>query len=156
MLPIRRILMATDFSASADHAFRIACSIARDYQAEIQVVHVIPPAVIIYGEGVVPVAPAENREAIQAKLATCKAVNVNVAQRILDGDPAAEIVRLAGDMKADIAILGTHGRTGLTRLLLGSVAEQVVRKAPCPVLTMKAPVAAPAEKKPKNREPVNA
>ena len=62
------------------------------------------------------------------------------------GDPATEIVRVAADHSADVIVMGTHGRTGLSRLLLGSVAEAVLRKAPCPVFNLKAPApeAAPA------------
>jgi nucleotide-binding universal stress UspA family protein len=64
---------------------------------------------------------------------------VAVEQRLAEGDPAAEILHLATDTGCDMIVLGTHGRTGLDRLLMGSVAEQIVRKAPCPVLTVKAP-----------------
>jgi nucleotide-binding universal stress UspA family protein len=61
-------------------------------------------------------------------------------QLLFVGDPAAEILRVAQAVKADLIVLGTHGRTGLGRLLMGSVAEQVVRRAPCPVVTVKAPL----------------
>jgi universal stress protein A len=62
---------------------------------------------------------------------------------VAEGDPAEMILRVAEEVHADLIVMGTHGRTGLSRLLMGSVAEQVVRRAPCPVLTMKAPF--PAE-----------
>ena len=59
--------------------------------------------------------------------------------RVHEGDPATQIVRVAQETRCDLIVLGTHGRTGLGRLLMGSVAEQVLRKAPCPVLTVKTP-----------------
>src|SRR5207247_9050465 len=61
---------------------------------------------------------------------------------LLEGDAAKEIVELARDSQCDLIVMGTHGRTGLGRLLMGSVAEQVMRRAPCPVLTIKAPIEA--------------
>jgi nucleotide-binding universal stress UspA family protein len=63
-----------------------------------------------------------------------KDASVPFTHRLTMGDPAGEIVRIAEDEKADMIVLGTHGRTGVTRLLMGSVAEVVVRRAPCPVL----------------------
>jgi nucleotide-binding universal stress UspA family protein len=65
---------------------------------------------------------------------------VSVERHLVAGEPAAEILRLARTQKCDLIVMGTHGLAGLDRLLLGSVAEQVLRRAPCPVLTVKAPV----------------
>jgi nucleotide-binding universal stress UspA family protein len=67
--------------------------------------------------------------------------DIQVERRLEEGYPGAIIPRIAGETKADLIVMGTHGRTGLSRLLMGSVAEQVVRKAPCPVLTVKVPLA---------------
>jgi nucleotide-binding universal stress UspA family protein len=64
---------------------------------------------------------------------------VTVEHHLKEGDPATEILRLAEERKVDVIVMGTHGRTGLGRLLMGSVAEQIVRKAPCPVLTVRLP-----------------
>jgi nucleotide-binding universal stress UspA family protein len=64
---------------------------------------------------------------------------VQLEYRLGTGDPATEILRLAGETKCDLIVMGTHGRTGLTRLVLGSVAEEVLRQAPCPVLAVKTP-----------------
>jgi nucleotide-binding universal stress UspA family protein len=64
---------------------------------------------------------------------------VRVEHRLVAGDPGAEILRAAREEPCDLIVMGTHGRTGLGRVLLGSVAEQVVRRAPCPALTVKAP-----------------
>jgi nucleotide-binding universal stress UspA family protein len=68
---------------------------------------------------------------------------VEIDHRLTDGEPHAEILRVAEDDRCDLIVMGTHGRTGLPRLLMGSVAEQVVRRAPCPVLTVKAPFPEP-------------
>jgi nucleotide-binding universal stress UspA family protein len=70
-------------------------------------------------------------------------VKVPLEHQLRQGDPANEILRVAQEIPCDIIVLGMHGRTGLGRLLMGSVAEQVVRRAPCPVLTVKAPFPEP-------------
>jgi nucleotide-binding universal stress UspA family protein len=74
---------------------------------------------------------------------------VEAERRLEEGDPVEAILRVAEEIGADLIVMGTHGRTGLSRLFMGSVAEQVLRRAPCPVLTLKSPfaatVAAPAE-----------
>ena len=84
---------------------------------------------------------AEAKEHLSATQSWVKGVNAE--HRLLDGDPVTEILRVAREIDADVILLGSHGRTGLTRLLMGSVAEQVVRKAPCPVVVIKVPTAAP-------------
>ena len=86
--------------------------------------------------------PQVNDGALRDKLDELKPGqdNVPVDHYLAHGDPASEILRLAQDAKADVIVMGTHGRTGLPRLLMGSVAEQVVRKAPCPVVTVKSPM----------------
>jgi nucleotide-binding universal stress UspA family protein len=112
MLPIQTILHPTDFSKPSDYALQVARALARDQSR--------PPDY----------------------LARC-ARHVSRRERRLwrtvgRGDPAAEILRIAQDTNSDLIVMGTHGRSGLGRLLMGSVAEQVVRKASCPVLTVKA------------------
>jgi universal stress protein A len=67
--------------------------------------------------------------------------DIRAERRFETGDPATEILRVADDIHADLIVVGTHGRTGLGRLLMGSTAEQIVRQAPCPVLTLKMPMA---------------
>jgi nucleotide-binding universal stress UspA family protein len=142
MLPIRTILHPTDFSERSLHAFRLACALARDYQARLVVVHVGSPPVIVYGGGVVPPEPQRYEEELREKLHQLQADDpkVRVEHRLtIGGDPSAEILRVAQEVQSDVIIMGTHGWTGLGRLLMGSVAEQVVRKAPCPVLTLRLP-----------------
>ena len=81
------------------------------------------------------------RDELRARLQTLQSgePGVPVEYRLEAGDPATEVLRVAREVPCDLIVLGTHGRTGLTRLVLGSVAEEVLRKAPCPVLTVKAP-----------------
>lgn len=141
MLPIHTILHPTDYSERAEYAFRLACALAKDHGARLVVLHVAIPPTIVYGEGVVPPVPPDNDEHLWAKLEKVHSPipNVVVERQLEQGEPIEEILRVAGDVHADMIVMGTHGRTGLRRLLMGSVAEQVVRKASCPVLTVKTP-----------------
>jgi nucleotide-binding universal stress UspA family protein len=142
MLPVRTVLHPTDFSDYSSHAFRLACSLARDYGARLLVLHVAPPPVIVYSEGLaIPPEPAKYKDQLWQQLRQVQAGDpkVRVEHRLVEGDAVAEILRTAGETKCDLIVMGTHGRTGLGRLLMGSVAEQVVRKAPCPVVTVKTP-----------------
>jgi nucleotide-binding universal stress UspA family protein len=146
MLAIRTILHPTDFSNYSAYAFRLACALARDYGARLVVLHVAMPPVVVYGEGVLPPEPEGYKERLREQLhkVVSQDPKVPVEHRLVEGDAATEILRLAGDSKCDLIVMGTHGRTGLGRLLMGSVAEQVVRKAPCPVLTVKTPQRQPS------------
>jgi nucleotide-binding universal stress UspA family protein len=146
MLPIRTILHPTDFSERSQAAFRLACALARDYDACLIALHVMPTEVV-YGEGVVLPPSHGYRLEMLEKLEELRAEGpgVRVETRLAEGNPAEQINRLAEEIPCDLIVMGTHGRTGLGRLLMGSVAEQVVRKAPCPVLTVKQPFAQPAE-----------
>jgi nucleotide-binding universal stress UspA family protein len=141
MLPIRTILHPTDFSERSRHAFRLACSLARDYGAHLVVLHVVPTPLAVYMEGVVAEPVSNYQEELQAQLCTLKPEFPEVVPeyRTVEGDAIHEILRYAMEHPCDLIVLGTHGRTGLSRLLMGSVAEGVVRKAGCPVLTVKTP-----------------
>lgn len=140
MLNIRTILHATDYSEHSDFAFRVACSLARDYRAKLVLLHVALRSVTIEGEAAIAPRSEEYFQAEQEKLERVSApAEVRVERRVAEGAPAEEILRTAQSVKADLIVMGTHGRTGLSRLLMGSVAEQVVRKAPCPVLTVRTP-----------------
>jgi nucleotide-binding universal stress UspA family protein len=151
MLPLRTILYATDFSPYSQYSFRLACSVARDYGARMIALHVMVPPVAVYGEGMLPIQPEDIQEQLSGQLRALVAQHpeIPIETRLVEGDPAREILRAAKEIKCDLIAIGTHGRTGLGRLLMGSVAEQVVRKAPCPVLTVKAPEhQAPASQEP--------
>jgi nucleotide-binding universal stress UspA family protein len=140
MLPIRTVLHPTDFSDSAKPAFELACALARDYRATLVLIHVIPPTRVFAPDGIAVPFPVEEEEyEAQTRLARLRPLDPDVAvdHRVLEGDPTEQILKVAADEKADVIVMGTHGTTGLTRLLVGSVAENVMRKAPCPVLTVR-------------------
>lgn len=143
MLPIHTILHATDFSPHSEPAFQLAQGLARDYQARLILLHVAAPPSIVYGAGVVPSEPdvveAEQKRQLRKMADSCQ--GLAVTSLLQQGDPAREILRVAEQTKCDLIVLGTHGRSGIQRLLLGSVAEEVLRKAPCLVLTVKTPLA---------------
>ena len=141
-----KILVPVDFSEGSDLALDWATVLARDTGATLLLVHVeVIPLTAGGGEYVyaVPEPPtAELAEKLEKVVP--KDPSVPVVHRMLTGDPASAILRTAGREDVDLIVMGTHGRRGITRLLMGSVAEEVVRKAPCPVLTVKQPAGVPA------------
>ncbi len=145
MLNIRAILVAADFSAASEEAFRVGRALAREYRARLIVLHVAtPPPFVTPGELQRALQrPDGYRAELEGRLRLVYAADstAGVEYRVEDGDPAVEILGMAREAGCDLIVIGTHGRTGLSRLLMGSVAERVVRKSPCPVLTMKVPLA---------------
>ena len=139
MFKPQHILHPTDFSDHSRAAFDVACSIARDSGADLLVVHVVPPPVSI--DEVADSRRDGYRDRLRDELHALRPADPKpgVGHLLLDGDPAEVIVETAAAQGADLVVLGTHGRTGVGRLLMGSVAEQVLRKATRPVLTVKAP-----------------
>jgi nucleotide-binding universal stress UspA family protein len=139
MLKIRKILHPTDLSENSRAALEVASALARDYKAELFVVHVNKPAPIYAPDGIAMAVPIEEPLALRGRLAQVRPADstVKCQHRLLEGDPADEILKVAGVENVDMIVMGTHGATGLTRLLMGSVAENVLRKAPCPVLTVR-------------------
>ena len=141
----KKILVGTDFSEPSDAARRTAVELARRLGAELEIVHVEEPLpAYAFSEGALPDLPrlqeevrnwAERELEQQAKEA--RAAGVPVTTAVLLGTPANAIVEKARADGADLIVAGTHGRTGLERVLLGSVAERIVRNAPCPVLTVR-------------------
>jgi nucleotide-binding universal stress UspA family protein len=144
MLPIRTILHPTDFSERSASAFCFAASLARDHGARIVVLHVYPPPAG-HSETVARRQPDGFTQSLWQQLKRWQVEGVPVEHFLAEGEPAAEILRLAREKDCDLIIMGTHGRTGLRRLLLGSVAEEVMRLAPCPVLTVNTPFPHAAE-----------
>src|SRR5262245_44871065 len=143
MLPIHTILHPTDFSECSQCAFGTACALARDYGARLIVLHMIPvgtPEILnlvqLGGESTESI-----RESVRSSLQRVQAPHpvIQVEHRLEDGDPAKGILRVAEESHAHLIVMGTKGRTGVARLLMGSVAEQVQRRATCPVLVVKAP-----------------
>jgi nucleotide-binding universal stress UspA family protein len=140
MLQIRTILHPTDFSEPSQAAWELACALARDYNARLLIVHVYSPAPVYAPDGIAIPFPQEEPAALQARLAAIRPSDERIAyeHRLLEGEPAEKILELAQKEPVDLIVMGTHGTTGLARLLVGSVAESVLRKAPCPVLTVRA------------------
>jgi nucleotide-binding universal stress UspA family protein len=153
MLPFHTILHPTDFSEQADRAFRLARLIARECGARLIVLHVAGmhadvPHVVHNEIGIVfePSGDYQShhaalKEKLQERFETDPAVPVET--RLIYGAAAYEIIHLAEQEKCDLIVLGTHGRSGLGRLVMGSTAEAVLRQSPCPVLTVKDPVFIP-------------
>ncbi len=141
MFPLKIILHPTDFSPRAEHAFRLACSLARDHAARVIVLHVAVPPIVGYGEGLTP-PPDGDWQALKRQLWEIKAPDprVPIEHRLVEGHPVTEILHVARETSCDLIVMGTHGRTALGRLLMGSVADHIVRKAICPVLTVKTPL----------------
>lgn len=152
MLPVRTILFATDFSPQSDRAYRFARALARDTGARLVAVHVIaPPPFVTYREVERATEAADGyRDELEARL---RALSADCQLR--EGDPAAEILAAADEVGSDVIVMGTHGRTGMARVLLGSVAEAVLRRAPCPVLTVKEPAGEAGGRGGRGREPVH-
>jgi len=144
MLSIRTILHPTDFSECSQYAFRLACALAEAHAGAIHLLHAAPHPVISPVAGIVPPEPDRYEEELTVRLNAIRAGSSTIPlthQLIFSANPAGEIVRVAEAITADLIVMGTHGRTGLRGLLMGSVAAQVVSKAPCPVLTVKLPLA---------------
>ena len=139
------ILCPVDFSTSARHALTVATELAKSSNAALTIAHIWQPPMPLYGT---PDAVVSG-ELIQAMIddaersladweATARAAGVTPLQsKMLTGVPWDEIVKLALESQADLVVMGTHGRTGLTHVLIGSVAEKVVRHAPCAVLVVR-------------------
>ena len=143
-MKVNKILYATDFSSNSEAAFRYASSLASAENATLYIVHVddVTPGLVFgdVGYGYVPevdeITREEHRELL--KLVPPRQ-EVKYEHHLLRGDAAGELLRITESEDIDLIIMGTHGRTGLSRALMGSVAEKVVRRAKCPVLTIKQP-----------------
>ncbi|MFI5454928.1 MAG: universal stress protein [Isosphaerales bacterium] len=145
MPAIQTILHPTDFSENSRYAFQTACALARDYQATLLVLHVMMPSVspLMEEPPPDPLRSAESQQSL-AKLPWPQPSDprIRVEHRLAEGDPAEEILRLTEALHCDLVVMGSHGRTGLRRVLTGSVAEEVLRKAVCPVLVVRTPLRA--------------
>lgn len=139
------ILYATDFSEASKSAFPLAYSLARDHGARLIVLHVVPAgtyeianlAQLGLGE-----SARQFEEDIQHDLQRLQPPDDSVPMeyKVAKGDPTTLIIEVAEQTACDLIVVGTHGRTGLSRVLMGSVAEHVLRSAPCPVLVVKTSV----------------
>jgi len=138
-----KILYATDFSAMSDVALELATSLAREQGATLLIAHV-EESPVSYGGVEFDYRPEEPREETLQMLKEVIPTDISVPfeHRLILGLPAPAILDLAQREHVDLIVLATHGRTGLARVVMGSVAEEVVRKAKCPVLTVKSAAAA--------------
>jgi nucleotide-binding universal stress UspA family protein len=142
MLTIETILHPTDFSECSAPAFRLACSLARDHGARLVVLHVIPPPILVAGGDNVAAEIIDDFYAQQrGKLVEVRPPDrgIELKHQLVNGDPVEEILRAARDTNCGMIVMGTHGLSGLKRVLMGSVAEGVTRAALCPVVTVRAP-----------------
>ena len=143
-----RIVVATDFSECSQEAWRLARGLAAAPGSELVLAHVLTE-VPLYGEGAFNVETARKvrdgarkwaESALEDWVGKARAEGLSARAAVRTGVPYEEIVALARDERADLVVIGTHGRGGISRALLGSVADRVVRLAPCPVLTVREPV----------------
>ena len=144
----RRVLHPTDFSKASTAAFAKSLAQARETRSELLLVHVLSPVMAMVGAGDAYVTPAVyedmNRSArawaqkqLDRLLAKARAARVRARGMLLDGVTHEQIVRAAKRQRAGVIVMGTHGRTGVARFFLGSVAARVTATAPCPVLTVR-------------------
>jgi len=141
MINVKTILYPTDFSSYSNQAYFHAIALAEKHGATLTILYVYAPEVgKAAGNG------NADRHYWQAQLEQIRPVDrhIPVHHVFLQGDPATEIVRYARDAGIDLIVMGTHGRTGLERLLMGSVTERVMREASCSVLVVKLPKGLPA------------
>ena len=142
MFHVKTILYPTDFSSYSNQAYLHAVGLAESYGARLTIAYVFAPGSDDTANG--------DRRFWRNQLESIRPANPNIPVNhvFLDGDPASEIVRYAQDSNIDVIVLGTHGRTGVERLLMGSVAEKVMRDAPCSVMVVKMPRGTAAPEKP--------
>jgi nucleotide-binding universal stress UspA family protein len=141
-----KIMAPIDFSPTAAEGMRLAVDMAQRYEASLTLVHVYQPVAYPFPEGYVLYTPqqmasllTEVQKLLEGALKEVRAAGAGRADtKLLQGVAASEIVTFAQEENYDLIVIGTHGRTGIQHALLGSVAEKVVRRAPCPVLTVRA------------------
>jgi nucleotide-binding universal stress UspA family protein len=146
MIRLQTILAPTDFSEFSTHSLQYACEFAKRFGSQLHLLHVIDEARTLPDPLLgAPVADAEIRDlqhGAESALLELPAAGwrdgIDVAARVVHiGSPFVEIVRYARQHAIDLIVMGTHGRSGLVHVLIGSTAERVIRESPCPVLTVR-------------------
>lgn len=146
MKGVRRILHPTDFSRASGAAFLKAVALAKESRAELLLVHVLLPTTPFIGDGYISPKTYEELEASARRgaqrelakvVAKAQKAKARVKAVLLEGVPYDRIARVARSKRADLIVMGTHGRSGLSKFFLGSVAERVIALASCPVLTVR-------------------
>lgn len=148
MSEIKKILVPIDFSNYSKNALRYALNFAKKFEAKIYLVYVVEP--VIYpsdfsmGQVTFPVTDVDLNDRAKEELKTLANSEIGntaeVETLVKTGKPFVEINEAASELDIDLIIIATHGHTGMEHLLFGSTAEKVVRKAPCPVLTLREPI----------------
>lgn len=138
-MQFRRLLIAVDVSAVAAHAAQVGIELARSLNAELAFVHVVDP--MFGSETAIPATELielqeQEAKALLAKFGMQAGVEPPAVQFVRLGTPATEVVQVAKEWHADMIVMGTHGRGPVAQLLLGSVAQGVLRHAPCPVVVV--------------------
>ena len=152
MLQIQRILVPIDFTETSDRALDYAIELAQKVGASVTVMHAYELPIYGFPDGAL-VATADvatrisqaSQEALQAAVSKREGRGVALTTVLRDGVPWEEIASVGNELDADLIVVGTHGRRGLRRAILGSVAENVIRTSTRPVLTIHAPAEPPAE-----------
>lgn len=148
MITLRHVLVPVDFSETSDAALRYGKSLAQAFGASLHLLHVVqepysqPWAVEAYGFSLATLQEdwiKDARARLDAAVTADEVKAMRVKSTTLLGHPVTEILRYAADEKVDLIVMGTHGRGPLGHMIMGSVAERVVRRAPCPVLTVRHP-----------------
>ncbi|TMA96218.1 MAG: universal stress protein [Deltaproteobacteria bacterium] len=146
MARIRRILHATDFSKASARALNEAIKLAKQNRAEILIVHIIEPTPYVAGDELgsaeiytklEDMAKRDAEASMSKLLRRLKKSNIKARGLLLMGSPHDQIVKAAKSKKVDMIVIGTHGRTGLSKLFMGSVAGKVIALATCPVVTVR-------------------
>jgi nucleotide-binding universal stress UspA family protein len=145
MIQLKRILLPTDFSDFSAQATKYACAFAAQFGAQLHLLHVLeihrsPTPDFAMGLALPSRATEvveDAKRALDSVLDPAWETGREVVKATADGPPFLEIIRYARDHDIDLIVMGTHGRSGLVHVLMGSVAERVARKAPCPVLTVR-------------------
>lgn len=147
MTGFRQILCASDFSKTSGRALALAIDVAKaNHHARLVILHVFVPIVPVVPGRYIDVSTwsrvdTETRRWVERQLARladrARKAGVSASAMIVVGDPAPRIVRTARSKRADLIVVGTHGRRGLSKFVLGSVAERVIATAPCPVMTVR-------------------
>lgn len=142
---LENILIPIDFSKNAEQTLTYALEIATRYQTKLKCLHVVEqtvhPSFYIMGANsifdLMPDIKSKSVEAMKKLIRNSQKHNINVEYYVEEGNPAHEVVKFAETNKIDLIVLSTHGLTGLEHFLIGSVAEKIIRRAPCPVFTVK-------------------
>lgn len=148
MIDLHRILVPTDFSKFSVQALKYAAALAEKFGAELYLLHVVQDLAVFIPDMVTvapPIVPSLEQMSTAVQAAFDRVIQENglakftLHRSVCEGTPFYEIIRFAKETEIDLIVMGTHGHSGLAHMLLGSVTEKVVRKAPCPVLTVRHP-----------------